>query len=427
MIRILPYETLGKEAVLARTEEAPDVSAPVSAILAAVKEEGDSALRRYVKEFDGMGDETPLEVSKEEIAAAVSAIDPAFLAILKEAAENIRNFHKHQVRNGFVLSERSGIVLGQKVTPLARVGLYVPGGTACYPSTVLMDSIPAKLAGVRELIMVTPAKGGIIRPEILAAASVAGVDRIFRIGGAQAVAALAYGTESVPKADKIVGPGNVFVAEAKRQVYGIVDIDMIAGPSEILVIADDTAIPRYVAADLLSQAEHDKNASAVLVTPSEALAKAVQAELEVQLNALPRQEIARTSIENNGKIILTGCIEDALMLANEIAPEHLELCVGDPFAMLGEVRNAGSVFLGNYCPEALGDYFAGPNHTLPTSGTAKFSSPLSVDDFVKKTQFSYYTADALGCVAEKIACFANKEGLDAHGRSVLYRLEDLKK
>ncbi|MBQ7112650.1 MAG: histidinol dehydrogenase [Clostridia bacterium] len=427
MIRILPYETLGKEAVLARTEEAPDVSAPVNAILAAVKEEGDSALRRYAKEFDGMGDETPLEVSKEEIAAAVSAIDPAFLAILNEAAENIRNFHKHQVRNGFVLSERSGIVLGQKVTPLARVGLYVPGGTACYPSTVLMDSIPAKLAGVRELIMVTPAKGGIIRPEILAAASVAGVDRIFRIGGAQAVAALAYGTESVPKADKIVGPGNVFVAEAKRQVYGLVDIDMIAGPSEILVIADDTAIPRYVAADLLSQAEHDKNASAVLVTPSEALAKAVQAELEVQLNALPRQEIARTSIENNGKIILTGCIEDALMLANEIAPEHLELCVGDPFAMLGEVRNAGSVFLGNYCPEALGDYFAGPNHTLPTSGTAKFSSPLSVDDFVKKTQFSYYTADALGCVAEKIACFANKEGLDAHGRSVLYRLEDLKK
>ena len=427
MIRILPYETLGKEAVLARTEEAPDVSAPVSAILAAVKEEGDSALRRYAKEFDGMGDETPLEVSKEEIAAAVSAIDPAFLAILKEAAENIRNFHKHQVRNGFVLSERSGIVLGQKVTPLARVGLYVPGGTACYPSTVLMVSIPAKLAGVRELIMVTPAKGGIIRPEILAAASVAGVDRIFRIGGAQAVAALAYGTESVPKADKIVGPGNVFVAEAKRQVYGLVDIDMIAGPSEILVIADDTAIPRYVAADLLSQAEHDKNASAVLVTPSEALAKAVQAELEVQLNALPRQEIARASIENNGKIILTGCIEDALMLANEIAPEHLELCVGDPFAMLGEVRNAGSVFLGNYCPEALGDYFAGPNHTLPTSGTAKFSSPLSVDDFVKKTQFSYYTAAALGCVAEKIACFANKEGLDAHGRSVLCRLEDLKK
>ena len=426
MIRILPYETLGKEAVLARTEEAPDVSAPVSAILAAVKEEGDSALRRYAKEFDGMGDETPLEVSKEEIAAAVSAIDPAFLAILNEAAENIRNFHKHQVRNGFVLSERSGIVLGQKVTPLARVGLYVPGGTACYPSTVLMDSIPAKLAGVRELIMVTPAKGGIIRPEILAAASVAGVDRIFRIGGAQAVAALAYGTESVPKADKIVGPGNVFVAEAKRQVYGLVDIDMIAGPSEILVIADDTAIPRYVAADLLSQAEHDKNASAVLVTPSEALAKAVQAELEVQLNALPRQEIARASIENNGKIILTGCIEDALMLANEIAPEHLELCVGDPFAMLGEVRNAGSVFLGNYCPEALGDYFAGPNHTLPTSGTAKFSSPLSVDDFVKKTQFSYYTAAALGCVAEKIACFANKEGLDAHGRSVLCRLEDIK-
>ncbi len=427
MIRILPYESLGKEAVLARTEEVPDVSAPVSAILAAVKAEGDRALRRYAKEFDGMGDETPLEVSKEEIAAAVEAIDPAFLAILKEAAENIRNFHKHQVRNGFVLSEKNGIVLGQKVTPLARVGLYVPGGTACYPSTVLMDSIPAKLAGVKELIMVTPAKGGIIRPEILAAAFVAGVDRVFRIGGAQAVAALAYGTESVPKADKIVGPGNVFVAEAKRQVYGLVDIDMIAGPSEILVIADDTANPRYVAADLLSQAEHDKNASAVLVTPSESLAKAVQAEIEAQLSILPRQEIARASIDNNGKIILTGCIEDALMLANEIAPEHLELCVSDPFAMLGEVQNAGSVFLGHYCPEALGDYFAGPNHTLPTSGTAKFSSPLSVDDFVKKTQFSYYTAAALGEVAEKIACFAGKEGLDAHGRSVLCRLEDLKK
>ncbi|MBE5785322.1 MAG: histidinol dehydrogenase [Clostridiales bacterium] len=426
MIRILPYEALGKEAVLARTEEAPDVSAPVSAILAAVREEGDKALRRYAKEFDGMGDETPLEVSKEEIAAAAASIDPAFLAILKEAAENIRSFHKHQVRNGFVLSEQSGIVLGQKITPLKRVGLYVPGGTACYPSTVLMDSIPAKLAGVRELIMVTPAKGGVIRPEILAAASVAGVDRVFRIGGAQAVAALAYGTKSVPKADKIVGPGNVFVAEAKRQVYGLVDIDMIAGPSEILVIADAAANPRYVAADLLSQAEHDKNASAVLVTPSEALAKAVQAELEVQLSALPRQEIARASIENNGKIILTSCIEDAVMLANEIAPEHLELSVSDPFALLGDIENAGSVFLGNYCPEALGDYFAGPNHTLPTGGTAKFSSPLGVDDFIKKTQFSYYTAAALGEVAEKIACFAGKEGLDAHGRSVLCRLEDLK-
>lgn len=427
MIRILPYESLGKEAVLARTEEAPDVSAPVSAILAAVREEGDSALRRYAKEFDSMGDDVPLEVSKEEIAAAVNAVEPEFLAILLEAAENIRNFHKHQIRSGFVLSETKGITLGQKITPLKRVGLYVPGGTACYPSTVLMDSIPAKLAGVGELIMVTPAKGGVIRPEILAAASVAGVDRVFRIGGAQAVGALAYGTQSVPKADKIVGPGNVFVAEAKRQVYGLVDIDMIAGPSEILVIADESANPRYVAADLLSQAEHDKNASAVLVTPSETLAYAVQQELEKQLAALPRQEIARTSIENNGKIILTGSIEDALMLANEIAPEHLELSVDDPFALLGAVENAGSVFLGHHCPEALGDYFAGPNHTLPTGGTAKFSSPLSVDDFIKKTQFSYYTAEALGKVAEKIACFAAKEGLDAHGRSAMCRLEDLNK
>ena len=322
------------------------------------------------------------------------------------------------------MSERNGVVLGQKVTPLARVGLYVPGGTASYPSTVLMDCIPAKLAGVPEVIMVTPAKGGKIAPEILAAAAVAGVDRVFRAGGAQAVAALAYGTESIPRADKIVGPGNVYVAEAKRQVFGLVDIDMIAGPSEILILADGSCDARFVAADLLSQAEHDKNASAVLVTPSAALASAVQAELERQLALLPRAEIARASIENNGKIILVPTLDVGIAIANEIAPEHLELSVVDPFALLGKVQNAGSIFLGKYCPEALGDYFAGPNHTLPTGGTARFSSPLSVDDFVKRSQFSYYTPEALAAAGKKVARFAQAEGLDAHAKSVLIRLSE---
>lgn len=424
MIRILNYSKLGAEAVLARGADTPDVSAPVAEILAAVRQEGDAALRRYCAAFDGMPENAPLEVSPDELAAACDAVEPDFLAILQEAAENIRAFHKRQVRKGFVLSERDGVVLGQKVTPLARVGLYVPGGTASYPSTVLMDCIPAKLAGVPEVIMVTPAKGGKLAPEILAAAAVAGVSRVFRIGGAQAVAALAYGTESIPRVDKIVGPGNVYVAEAKRQVYGLVDIDMIAGPSEILILADDTCNARFVAADLLSQAEHDKNASAVLITTSETLASAVQQELERQLALLPREEIARASIENNGKIILVPTLEEGIAIANEIAPEHLELCVDDPFAYLSQIRNAGSIFLGKYCPEALGDYFSGPNHTLPTSGTARFSSPLSVDDFVKKSQFSYYTADALARVAKKVARFARKEGLDAHAKSALVRFEE---
>ena len=424
MIRILNYSKLGAEAVLARGADTPDVSAPVAEILAAVRQEGDAALRRYCAVFDGMPENAPLEVSPDELAAACDAVEPDFLAILQEAVENIRAFHKRQVREGFVLSERDGVVLGQKVTPLARVGLYVPGGTASYPSTVLMDCIPAKLAGVPAVIMVTPAKGGKLAPEILAAAAVAGVSRVFRIGGAQAVAALAYGTESIPRVDKIVGPGNVYVAEAKRQVYGLVDIDMIAGPSEILILADGTCNARFVAADLLSQAEHDKNASAVLITTSEPLAKAVQQELEKQLALLPREEIARASIENNGKIILVPSLQAGIAIANEIAPEHLELCVDDPFAYLGQIRNAGSIFLGKYCPEALGDYFSGPNHTLPTSGTARFSSPLSVDDFVKKSQFSYYTADALARVAKKVASFAHKEGLDAHAKSALIRFEE---
>ena len=424
MIRILDYAALGKEAVLARRADAPDVSRPVAEILAAVRQEGDAAVLRYCAAFDGMPEGTALEVPAEEMLAACDAVDPALLKVMQEAAENIRAFHKRQLREGFVMSERNGVVLGQKVTPLARVGLYVPGGTASYPSTVLMDCIPAKLAGVPEVIMVTPAKGGKIAPEILAAAAVAGVDRVFRAGGAQAVAALAYGTESIPRADKIVGPGNVYVAEAKRQVFGLVDIDMIAGPSEILILADGSCDARFVAADLLSQAEHDKNASAVLVTPSAALASAVQAELERQLALLPRAEIARASIENNGKIILVPTLDAGIAIANEIAPEHLELSVDDPFALLGKVQNAGSIFLGKYCPEALGDYFAGPNHTLPTGGTARFSSPLSVDDFVKRSQFSYYTPEALAAAGKKVARFAQAEGLDAHAESVLVRLSE---
>ncbi|MBO6020184.1 MAG: histidinol dehydrogenase, partial [Clostridia bacterium] len=332
--------------------------------------------------------------------------------------------HEKQVRPGFIISEKEGVVTGQKVTPIERVGLYVPGGTAAYPSTVLMDAIPAKIAGCAEIVMTTPpGKDGKVNPAILAAADVAGVDRIFKVGGAQAIAALAYGTESVPKVDKIVGPGNAFVAEAKKQVFGVVSIDMIAGPSEILVVADGTCNPAYVAADLLSQAEHDKNASAVLVTDSPELALSVQTELERQIAQLPRREIARASIDKNGKIIVCDDLREALAVSNDIAPEHLELSLDNPFDYLDAVKNAGSIFLGKYCPEALGDYFAGPNHTLPTGGTARFSSPLSVDDFVKKSQFTYYTSDALASVSDKIALFAGKEGLDAHARSVTVRAE----
>lgn len=385
---------------------------------------GDKALFEYGKKFDKAELES-LEVSEEEFEEAFRAVDDEFLDILEEAAENIREYHRHQVRDGFEIRKDNGVVLGQKVTPLEKVGLYVPGGTAAYPSTVLMDSIPAKIAGCGEIVITTPpGADGKINPVILAAARIAGVDRIFKMGGAQAVAALAYGTETVPRVDKIVGPGNAFVAEAKRQVFGKVSIDMIAGPSEILVVADSTCEARFVAADLLSQAEHDKMASAVLVTDSYEFAEAVQEEIEKQLAVLPRQEIARTSIDNNGKIIVAVDLMLAIDIANEIAPEHLELCMDNPFDYLDKVKHAGSIFMGKNCPEALGDYFAGPNHTLPTSGTARFSSPLSVDDFVKKSQYTYYTKDALGEVADKIAYFADKEGLDAHGRSAQIRFQD---
>ena len=423
MIKIMKYGQVPSSEIFARVTPTVDVAGIVADILYDVRKNGDKAVFAYCAKFDKAELDT-LEVSKAEIEEALTLVEPAFLEILKEAAANIRAYHARQVRNSFVMADKPGIVLGQKVTPIEKVGVYVPGGTAAYPSTVLMDTIPAKIAGCPQIVMVTPpGKDGKINPAILAAASIAGVDKIFKVGGAQAIAALAYGTESIPKVDKIVGPGNAFVAEAKKQVFGMVSIDMIAGPSEILVIADGKSNPVHVAADLLSQAEHDKLASAVLVTDSEELAEAVSQELERQLPLLPREEIARASIDNNGKIIVADTLMQGIEIANEIAPEHLELMVDDPFAYLDAVKNAGSIFMGRSCPEALGDYFAGPNHTLPTSGTARFSSPLSVDDFVKKSQFSYYTADALGAVADKIAAFAEKEGLRAHGRSVMIRKE----
>ena len=424
MIRIYPYGQVPDEEIFARVQDDRDVSGIVADIIARVRAQGDKALAAYAEQFDGAAPER-LEVTGAELDAAVAALDPEFVEILRQAAANIEAFHKHQVRSSFVVTDQPGVVMGQKVMPIEKVGLYVPGGTAAYPSSVLMNCIPAKLAGCREIVMVSPPTcGGDINPVILAAARIAGVHRVFRTGGAQAVAALAYGTESVPRVDKIVGPGNAFVAEAKRQVFGQVAIDMIAGPSEILVVADGKSDPAAVAADLLSQAEHDKLASAVLVTDSETLAKAVQAEIERQLPLLERQEIARASIDNNGKIIVAGDLAVAVEIANRIAPEHLELCMDNPFDWLDRIQNAGSVFMGRHCPEALGDYFAGPNHTLPTSGTARFSSPLGVDDFIKRSSFIYYTREALGKVKDRIAGFAEAEGLHAHTRSVTIRYEE---
>ncbi len=422
MIKIYNRNEISIDEILERSEQTIDVEGIVADIIKNVKENGDKALVEYCKKFDGAKDDV-IEVTAEEIEEAFNEVDEELLNILREAKENITAFHSKQVRNSFVINDKEGVIIGQKVIPIEKVGLYVPGGTASYPSSVLMNCVPAKIAGCKEIVMVTPAKEGKIKPVILAAAKIAGVDRVFKIGGAQAVAALAYGTESVPKVDKIVGPGNAFVAEAKKQVFGMVDIDMIAGPSEILVVADSTNNPAHIAADLLSQAEHDKMATAVLITDSMAFAESVSAELEKQIPLLPREEIARCSIDTNGKIIVTDNLVEAMDVSNILAPEHLEICVDNPFEYLGYVKNAGSVFLGKNCPEALGDYFAGPNHTLPTSGTARFSSPLSVDDFVKKTQFSYFSREALCDVADKVVRFANEEGLQAHGRSVSVRTE----
>ena len=392
-------------------------------IIEQVREQGDAALRELTERFDGVAIED-FRVPAEAIEAAAAKVDPKTEEALKKAAKQIREFHERQVKQSWFSVREDGALVGAKVTPLESVGIYVPGGTAAYPSTVLMNAIPARIAGVGEIIMVTPpGRDGAVNPHILAAAKIAGVTRIYKVGGAQAVAALAYGTGTIPQVDKIVGPGNAYVAEAKRQVFGRVNIDMIAGPSEVLVLADGRSNPAWVAADLLSQAEHDRMAAAVLVTDSRPLAEAVAHELERQLAALPRAEIARASLEANGKLIVCRDLREGIAVANRIAPAHLELCVDNPFDYLGEIQNAGSVFLGRYNPEPMGDYFAGPNHTLPTMGTARFYSPLSVDDFVKKSQFSYYTRDALARDYRKVSLFARKEGLDAHAWAVDIRFE----
>ena len=409
--------------IFARAESKFDVSAIVTEIIDTVRKNGDKALFEYAKKFD-KAELDSLAVTKEEIVDAVSSIDQKFFEVLKKAAENIRLFHSAQVRKGFEIKNLDGATVGQKIIPIERAGLYVPGGTAAYPSTVLMDAIPAKIAGCEQVVMVTPPnKEGKINPVILAAAYVAGVDKIFKVGGAQAIAALTYGTESIPKVDKIVGPGNAFVAEAKKQVFGVVSIDMIAGPSEILIVADAKNNPDHIAADLLSQAEHDKMASAVLITDNFEFANEVSNSLEKQIPLLERSEIARTSIDDNGKIIVAENIEDAIDIANEIAPEHLELCIDNPFIYLEKIKHAGSVFLGRNCPEAMGDYMAGANHTLPTSGTARFSSALSVDDFIKKTQYIYYSEDALNKSAFDVEYFAKQEGLTAHAKSAVVRVK----
>lgn len=423
MIKILKYEEVPATEIFARNETISSVEDIVFDIIQDVRKNGDKALFAYAEKFDKAKLDS-LVVSQEEIDDAINNADKQFVAVIKEAIENITAFHKEQKRVGFEI-KGEGTVLGQKVTPIEKVALYVPGGTACYPSTVLMNAIPAKIAGCKQIAIATPPNSeGKINPNILVAASLAGVDKIYKMGGAQAVAALAYGTESVSKVDKIVGPGNAFVAEAKRQVFGKVSIDMIAGPSEIMVLADNKNNPKHIAADLLSQAEHDKMASAVLVTTDYDFALKVADEIEKQIPMLERAEIARASIDNNGKIIVAKTLESAIEVANEIAPEHLELCVEDPFYYLDAIKNAGSVFLGRNCPEALGDYLAGSNHTLPTSGTAKFSSPLSVDDFIKKTQYIYYEEDALKKVARSVEYFAKQEGLTAHAKSAVIRLED---
>lgn len=423
MIRTFQYGEVPNETLFIRSPLFTDVGPVVAEILADVQENGDAALLRYTEKFDGAKLDSLL-VTQEEVDAAYASVSEEYRAVLRQAAENIAEYHRNQVRPGFVMTRENGVVLGQKITPIERVGLYVPNGTAAYPSSLLMNCVPAKIAGCSLLVITTPPNAdGKVDASILAAAKIAGVDKIFKVGGAQAVAALAYGTESIPRVDKIVGPGNAYVAEAKKQVFGKVAIDTIAGPSEVLIVADDTNDPAIVAADMLAQAEHDVMATSVLVTDSERLAEAVAEELERQLPLLPREEIARASIENNGKIVLVQSLEDAIDCANEIAPEHLEICVDDPFAYLGKVKNAGSIFLGKNAPEALGDYLAGPNHTLPTTGTARFGSPLSVDDFVKKSQYTYYSRDALADVRAGLMLFAEQEGLQGHANSVGIRFE----
>lgn len=424
MIKIYKFGEVDKDELFIRSDNKTGVAEIVEEIIDNVKQNGDDALFEYCKKFD-KADLATLEVTEQEYYEAYKLVDFEFIEIIRKAKENIKDFHLRQVRQSFINDSTDGVICGQKIIPIEKVGLYVPGGTAAYPSSVLMNCIPARIAGCSEIYMVTPPMAdGKINPNILVAAKEAGVDKVFKVGGAQAVAALAYGTQTIPAVHKIVGPGNAFVAEAKKQVFGKVAIDMIAGPSEILVIADKTNNPAHIAADLLSQAEHDKMATSVLVTDDKDFADAVSQEIEKQIPELLRAEIARESIDNNGKIIIADDLYQAVEISNELAPEHLEVCTDNPFDYLNKIKNAGSIFLGKNCPEALGDYFAGPNHTLPTSGTAKFSSPLSVDDFVKKTQYTYFTKDALEKVYEDVAKFATTEGLTAHAKSATIRFEE---
>lgn len=406
-----------------------DVEEAVLGILHSVRERGDTALLEYTYKFDGVSiDLNSIEVSKIELEGALLSVDKELLKIMEKAADNIRAFHERQKENSWFMTEQDGIILGQKVTPLNRVGVYAPAGSAPLPSTVLMDVIPAKVAGVNEVILCSPPdKNGRINPLILACAKLAGADRVFKSGGAQAIAAMAYGTKTIPKVDKIVGPGNIYVATAKKLVFGTCGIDMIAGPSEVLIIADETANPRFVAADLLSQAEHDALASAILVTNSEKLAQQVITEVQNQLLNLSRSSIAAKSMEDYGAVVVTENIDQAVEIANEIAPEHLEICTSDPFSILHSIKNAGAIFLGNYSPEPLGDYFAGPNHTLPTSGTARFFSPLGVYDFVKRQSVISYSRDAFIKAASCVSAFAKAEGLTAHARAIDIRMEEVKK
>lgn len=425
MIQIIKASEIGFDAVVGRVRlDFAAVDKAVADIITKVRQEGDKALFEYTERFDGVK-LSSLQVSEKEITEAYNKADKYFIETLRQAKKNIEAFHKKQIRKNFEIRRKDGTVLGQRFLPVDRAGLYIPGGTAGYPSTILMNAVPAKLAGVKELVLVTPpGRDGKVNPDVLTAAKIAGIDKIYKVGGAQAIAALAYGTGSISKVDKIAGPGNIYVAAAKKQVFGEVGIDMIAGPSEILIISDAKSDPKYLAADLLSQAEHDKNASAVLITDCSTLAGNVRDELERQLSLLPRESVARASVDNNGKIILVSDMEEAARVANAVAPEHLELCVDEPFALLTKITSAGSVFLGRGTPEAVGDYFAGANHTLPTNGTAHFSSPLSVDDFIKKSQYICYSAEALKKDGGRIADFARREGLDAHARSVRVRLEE---
>ena len=424
ILRSSQYDTIKSEILSRGDLDYKDINIIVKEIVEDVKQNGDSAVLKYTQKFDGANLES-MEVTKEEMDRAWERAPQSLKEALMEAGNNIKKFHEKQKRNSFIDNELKGRMVGQLVNPIEKVGIYVPGGKSPYPSTVLMNAIPAKVAGVEELIMVTPPnKNGEIMDNILVAARIANVDRIFKVGGAQAIAGLAYGTETIPKVYKITGPGNIYVALAKKQVYGIVDIDMIAGPSEILIIADELAKPKYIAADLLSQAEHDELASSVLITPSEALADAVSKEVDIQLIKLTKRDIAEKSLENYGRIIITKDLDEAIDIANDIAPEHLELMIAEPFLYINSIKNAGAIFVGENTPEPLGDYYAGPNHTLPTNGTAKFSSPLSVDDFIKKTSVIYYSKEALKEVKDTILEISESEGLTAHSNSIRIRFEE---